>query len=143
MKNPCTPIENCPYKLTEEQKVNMCSNPDNTTCKYLLKYQGYTQAKERPALLPYVEKWGKDEDSIHQLPILTYELGDLARGLIYMKRYPDKADGYRGEAKLGMADLLAQCIVLCEREGWDFDEILELGIEHCIEKITRYGELGE
>lgn len=94
-------------------------------------------------LLPVVEKWGTDEDSYDNLPILFYQVGELAKCFTYRKRYPQDADGYTAAAKVAMMDTLAQCLVICEREDWDFREILELGIEHCKEKIERHLRNGE
>jgi len=94
-------------------------------------------------LKEYVDKLGNNETTWKQLAILQYELGDLARGIVYRERHPEDAKVWTVEAKVALSDLIAQTIITCEREGWDFEEIKQMGIERCIEKITRHLEKGE
>ena len=94
-------------------------------------------------LLQHVEKWNKTETSWHQLAIILYELGDLSKAIVYRERYPEDRIAWNGEAKCAISDLIAQCIVICEREGWDYEEMRQLGIERMIEKITRHLENNE
>jgi hypothetical protein len=94
-------------------------------------------------LIELVDKLGKDETTWKQLAILQYELGDLAKAIVYRERHPGDCRVWNVEAKISLSDLIAQTIIVCEREGWDFDEIKQMGIERCIEKITRHLEKGE
>jgi hypothetical protein len=94
-------------------------------------------------LLEHIERLGKGETTWLQLAILMYELGDLAKGIVYRERHPDCADVWTIEAKVALSDLVAQTIIICEREGWNFEEVKRLGIERCIEKIARHIEKGE
>ena len=78
---------------------------------------------------------------------MTYELGDLAKMLTYEKRYREvnneRSRIYKAEAQSALSDLLAQCVLMCEREGWNFYELIALGKDRFVEKITRHREHGE
>jgi len=82
-----------------------------------------------------------ENTSIEQIPILTYELGDLSKNLTYVQRYSwtgKDTTGYKIEAKIAMSDLLAQLMLMCEREGWNFWELVKLGKERFTEKVERH-----
>ena len=83
------------------------------------------------------------ETSLNTSNILTYELGDLVKNLFYASIYSDRKKFHMIEARTAMTDLLTQCQVICDREGWNFDELRKIGIERCIERIDRRIELGE
>jgi hypothetical protein len=78
---------------------------------------------------------------------MTYELGDLAKMLTYEMRYREvnneRSRIYKAEAQTAMSDLLAQCVLMCEREGWNFWEVKKLGESRFKEKIERHRSLGE
>jgi hypothetical protein len=65
----------------------------------------------------------------------------------YAHRYrlvdKEKSKGYRIEARIAASDVIAQMVVMCEREGWNFYELIKLGKERFIEKIERHRALGE
>lgn len=67
-----------------------------------------------------------------------YELGDLVHSAVYREWQPFNAKGWTAEMKIAVADMLAQIIILCEREGFDFEELKQFGIARCIEKTERY-----
>jgi hypothetical protein len=95
-------------------------------------------------LLEYIDNTNSGDTSLDTVAIALYELGDLSKMLFYRKVYPsDRSKGYSIEAKIAMSDLLAQCTVICEREGWDFEEVWELGISRCIERVERRMKYGE
>ena len=97
-------------------------------------------------LLDRVNQGNSGETSIHTAAIMTYELGDMMKMLVYRHNYknnPNRVKGYMIEAKIALSDLLAQCHVICEREGWVFSEIESLGIERLHERIDRRIRLGE
>lgn len=69
--------------------------------------------------------------------IMGYELGSLQQSIIknsqenvndYIKK------GYLENGKLGMADLITQCKMLCIDLSWNYREIELLGIEHLKER---------
>jgi hypothetical protein len=88
-----------------------------------------------------------EKNSLEQIPIITYELGDLAKMFVYAQRYAwvdkEKSRGYRLEAKIAASDVIAQMVVMCEREGWNFWEVKRLGEERFREKIERHRKHGE
>jgi len=94
-------------------------------------------------LLEAVEYGNPNETSLETTNIATYELGDLVKNLFYCKIYPEKKEYHMIEAKISMTDLLIQCKTICEREGWDFAEMIDIGEKRMIERITRRMELRE
>ena len=88
-------------------------------------------------LLEWVEKGNPGETSLETSSVMTYELGDLVKMLFYSKVRPWGARAYMIEAKISLSDLLAQIIILCEREKWDFEEVKKLGIDRAIQRIER------
>ena len=83
-----------------------------------------------------------EKNSLEQIPILTYEVGDLAKMFAYAHRYrlvdKDRSKGYKIEARIAASDVIAQMVVMCDREGWDFWEVKKLGEERFREKIERH-----
>jgi hypothetical protein len=94
-----------------------------------------------------MEKSKGNLESIHMtMCVLQYELGDLMKAFCYMEFYPQYKVAYRGEAKAAMADAIAQLDLICEREGWDFNELRELGDErflHSDEIDRRESKVGK
>jgi len=87
-----------------------------------------------------------EKTCLEQLPIMTYELGDLAKMLSYENRYKEdkrRSRIYNAESQIAMSDLLAQCVLMCERAGWDFWQLKKLGEQRFREKIDRHRQLGE
>jgi hypothetical protein len=88
-----------------------------------------------------------EKTSLEQFAVLTYEIGDLAKNLTYAKRYAwvsdDRSRLYKKEAEIAMSDVLAQLILMCQREGWDLWTLARLGQERMREKVERHRELGE
>jgi len=69
--------------------------------------------------------------------IMGYELADIQKFVVKnsqenMDEKLKKALG--ANAKLGMADLLTQCYMLCIDLGWDFEDVQVLGLEHLKER---------
>jgi hypothetical protein len=95
------------------------------------------------SLLAWVEKSNPGETSLETMAVLQYELGDLAKCFFYAKIRPWNKEGYEREARTTMSDLLTQVRVVCEREGWNFDKLYELGEERMIERIQRKLEFKE
>jgi len=102
--------------------------------------------KQKPKidnLLDAVQYGNPNETSLETTNFVTYELGDLVKNLVYCKLYPEKKDYHIIEAKIAMTDLLIQCKTICEREGWAFAEMVDMGEKRMIERITRRMELRE
>lgn len=69
--------------------------------------------------------------------IMGYELADIQKFAVKNAQENMDKDIKRAlgaNAKLGMADLLAQCQMFCIDLGWDFEEIQILGLEHLKER---------
>ena len=69
--------------------------------------------------------------------IMGYELGDIQKFAV--KNSQEHLDikikkALEANAKLGMADLIAQCHMFCLDFGWDFEAIQLLGLEHLRER---------
>ena len=94
-------------------------------------------------VLDQVSELNPYETSLETASIMTYELGDLVKMLFYSKVYPKDKDVYMIEAKISLSDILAQCHVICEREGWNFIEIDILGKERLFERVQRHIDKGE
>ena len=94
-------------------------------------------------LLSAVEYGNPTETSLETASIVTYENGDLVKNLFYSKIYPERKKAYMIEAKIAMMDLLTQCRVICDREGWDFNTLISTGTERMIERIDRRMKLRE
>lgn len=101
----------------------------------------------RKELLPLVNKSNPNETSLETANVLSYELGDLTKMFFYHKIYNEirgqNKKAFLIEARIAMSDMLAQCLVLCERQGWDFDETVKLGEDRLTERIERRLQFGE
>ncbi len=95
------------------------------------------------SILERVEEGHPGETSLDTMNIMIYELGDLTKMLFYSKVYPERKKIQMIGAKIALSDLLAQCHVVCEREGWSFVELDLMGKERLHERIKRRLELGE
>ena len=94
-------------------------------------------------LFDVVQEGHPGEKSIDTATILTYEVGDLMKMLVYSGLYPERKRAYMIEGKISMMDVITQCQIICDREGWDFNELKRIGSERAIERITRRVEKGE
>lgn len=68
------------------------------------------------------------------LLVLTYELGDLAKHLIYAKRNQDRL--HLVDAKTAIADMIAQLRIVAAKLGYDFDELDSLGFQRFCETMA-------
>jgi len=85
------------------------------------------------------------DNELFRMNIIMYELGDLARAIVYAERFrnSDKVmfrNGFKdkntilAEGKLAMADLLTQLHMLCISMDWDFENLREIGAQHLAER---------
>jgi hypothetical protein len=87
----------------------------------------------------------KNEKLREQVPVLLYELGDLSKAVVMMDVHPKLRQAYTEEARLAVADLLAQLQLFCIRLNIDLPSQLILGVRRFADKwseITRI-EKGE
>lgn len=108
-----------------------------------------TQQSHREARIQYLMRLPRHEtDSIKQLATIMKQVGDIAGGFVDDDRHNNENSMYHDQlykkhAWTGVCDLLAQLIIMCEVEGWDFEEATIFGVERAIEKITRHILHGE
>ena len=73
--------------------------------------------------------------------IMGYELGAIQQFTTKNNQKsldPIIKKGLEEEAKLGMADLIITCRMLCIDNFWSFDEIQKLGLEHLKERHKEF-----
>lgn len=80
-----------------------------------------------------------NSNKFFRLSIILYELGDLAKSLVYAERFEDYP---KGDAKTAMADLIIMLHTLCIEQGWDFDELHRFGLERLKERYREFAERG-
>jgi len=80
-----------------------------------------------------------NSNKFFRLSIILYELGDLAKNLVYAERFDDFP---KGDGKTAMADLITMLHALCIEMGWDFEEIRRLGLERLKERYAEFAERG-
>lgn len=85
------------------------------------------------------------DNEFFRMNIIMYELGDLARAIVYAERFRNSNEvmfrnGFKdkntilAEGKLAMADLLTQLHILCISMGWDIENLREIGVQHLAER---------
>jgi NTP pyrophosphatase (non-canonical NTP hydrolase) len=77
-----------------------------------------------------------------RLSVITYELGDLHKDIVFMHRFPKEKEAHKANAKLSLADMLVQIFLLCDELGFDVEELIELGWKHLEEKYKEYERRG-
>ena len=78
---------------------------------------------------------------IMRAAIMGYELGPIQQFAVYngrLKMSEGRLRGYEENAKLGMADLITQCRMMCLENGWNFDEIQKMGLDHLKERQKEF-----
>lgn len=79
---------------------------------------------------------GKKEPLHETIAVLSYEVGKMMEQAMYMHWHgQDKAR--IGFLKSELMDAIAQCVLICESVGVDFDSTKDLGIEKAMERFTR------
>ena len=87
------------------------------------------------------EKYNIQETDLEQMAVFMSQMGDMATASRQFAYSGDKI--YLVEDDIANSDIIAQCLLRAERHGRNFEELKYLGIERCIEKITRRVEKGE
>lgn len=69
--------------------------------------------------------------------VFIYELGDLAKCIHRINREKDDEikRGYLAEAKKALADVITQTRLICERLGFNFEDLKLLGEQEMEDKI--------
>ena len=74
------------------------------------------------------------------LHIMTYELGSVVHNFCKDKYYGSQ--GYKGNMKCELSDVVSMVRMLCELEGWNFEELMRFGEQHYLERqedLRKYG----
>lgn len=67
--------------------------------------------------------------------VLSYEVGRMLEQAMHM-HWCGKDSARMGFYKSELIDAIAQCVLICESLGVDFDEMKEMGIEKAMERFT-------
>lgn len=79
-------------------------------------------------------------DAFYRLSILTYQVGDVHKALVYQTCYcrDDKAvKAFHAEEKIALADALAQLKAFIQLRGYNFDDIDKLAFERMLDFVSR------
>ena len=87
-------------------------------------------------------KFEPKANQFFRLAIILYELGDLAKNLVYATRFPSYSSAHEKDAKLAAADLITMIHALCIEKGWDFEELRLLGLNRLKERYKEFYERG-
>jgi len=68
--------------------------------------------------------------------IMTYELGDLVKSLVYAEVRRDCEAAYLAEARIALADIITQTYILAEVLGADWQDLRLDGEERFRERMT-------
>ncbi|MCK4527997.1 hypothetical protein KAW18_11565 [candidate division WOR-3 bacterium] len=91
------------------------------------------------------EPQSSDTKNIIRTNIMGYELGAIQQFTTKnsQSNLPEPIKrGLEAEAKLGMADLIIQCRMLCLDMYWNFDEIQKIGLQHLKERHEDFKKEG-
>lgn len=117
-------------KSTDEKNIDSITEDVSNVDKLLIQLK-----KDEPT----------SDNQFFRLAIITYEMGDLNRSIVYAERFrnDEKArTAYLANGKLALADLLTQLHLLCQTVGWDFNELRMLGAKHLNERQEDFKKEG-
>ena len=95
---------------------------------------------ENHDVLDLTRRLGREPNVDTALDIITWELGDLTKSWVYSKWHPTDAGVYREEAKLALASLLFQSLVVARLLGTDFQKLIDIGVETVQDRIKEKEE---
>lgn len=75
-------------------------------------------------------------DISHRIRAVEHETGRVTTAYWYACAYPDKAEGYMGEVRKELGDIIAMIRMLCQRMNWNYDEIELNGQKDLMKFIT-------
>ena len=88
----------------------------------------------------FVEASTNRQTTEETLLVLTYEVGNVIRNFFYDKRYGTA--GYKDNMKTELSDVISMVRMLCELEGWNFEELMRFGEQHYLERQEDLREYG-
>lgn len=74
-------------------------------------------------------------DAFYRLSILTYQLGDVHKAVVYQHYYG--STGSHAELNIALADLIAQLHIFCLSQGLNYQKLEELGLKRLGEFTAR------
>jgi len=85
---------------------------------------------------------GIPEPLMDTAAVLTYEAGRVLENAMYHKWDLDRNDPTSAKVRIGylkseLIDVIAQCQLICESLGCDFEEMRQMGVEKAMERFTR------
>ena len=78
---------------------------------------------------------GMPENALVHIPILMYEIGDIAKCVFRANQTYEGCKDYKGDMKLAIADSIVQLAILAEYFDLDIDECFSIGIIHMKERL--------
>lgn len=54
--------------------------------------------------------------------ILSYEVGEVVKNIVYANRFNDKREAYLAYAKSGIHDIIVQAELLCRQLGMNYEQ---------------------
>jgi hypothetical protein len=93
----------------------------------------------KTVLLQHLDPRAKKGDHQRVACMLT-QLGAISRSTVYGEHAADRKErlqvaAYKAEKRIALADLVAQCRLMAEEEGWDYRILEEDGHERFIERM--------
>jgi len=61
--------------------------------------------------------------------IFNYQVGDICKIMLYMKAYPERAEGLKAELKIAVGDAFVQLLCLCRSTHVNFYESALIGLD--------------
>jgi len=88
-----------------------------------------------------LEGQGVDQTPEFTARVLSYEIGDIHKILIYIERFGSA--GYLGDLKIACADALTMIGLFSEQQGFDLEELRDLGLERFVDRIVEISKHGD
>ena len=79
---------------------------------------------------------GGEKEPLHETTaVLSYEVGRMMEQAMYM-HWGDCVEARKYYLQSELMDAIAQCVLICESIGVDFEETKAMGIEKAMERFT-------
>jgi hypothetical protein len=77
---------------------------------------------------------------LFRVSLLSVEVGDVQKSIIYATRFPDDKGIYLAHAKADLGDVAAQLDLLAQQLGTTYEEVLKVGKEHISERYKEFAK---
>ncbi len=78
---------------------------------------------------------GMSENALVHIPILMYEIGDVAKCVFRASQSFEGCKDYKGDMKLAVADSMVQLAIIAEYFDLNIEECFEIGVVHMKERL--------